>query len=61
MGLLSLSFDVVRYLIAHGQIELKVINAWPTYPQLIIKGELVGGLDVVKDTVESGEFQELVA
>jgi len=51
----------VRYLIAHGQIELKVINAWPTYPQLIIKGELVGGLDVVKDMVESGEFQELVA
>jgi glutaredoxin-related protein len=40
---------------------LKKINQWPTYPQLIIKGEFVGGLDVVKDMVEAGELKELVA
>lgn len=40
---------------------LKVYNKWPTFPQLIISGEFVGGLDVVKEMVESGELQELLA
>ncbi|KIM53005.1 hypothetical protein SCLCIDRAFT_139924 [Scleroderma citrinum Foug A] len=40
---------------------LKVINDWPTYPQLIVNGELVGGLDIVKEMAESGEFQGLLA
>lgn len=39
---------------------LKVYSDWPTYPQLYIKGELVGGLDIVKDMIESGEFDNLV-
>jgi len=39
---------------------LKTYNNWPTYPQLIVQGELVGGLDIVKEMVASGEFQELV-
>jgi glutaredoxin-related protein len=30
------------------------------YPQLYVNGELVGGLDIVKEMVESGEFDELV-
>ena len=42
-------------------IGLKKLNDWPTYPQLIVKGELVGGLDIVKEMVENGEFRELVA
>ncbi|KAF7972227.1 hypothetical protein HWV62_18628 [Athelia sp. TMB] len=40
---------------------LKVLNDWPTFPQLIISGEFVGGLDVVTEMAESGELQELVA
>jgi len=40
---------------------LKVYNNWPTYPQLIINGEFVGGLDVVKEMVANGELQELLA
>ncbi len=40
---------------------LKVLNNWPTFPQLIIKGEFVGGLDVVTEMVDNGELQELVA
>lgn len=40
--------------------ELKEINEWPTFPQLIIKGEFVGGLDVVKEMEESGELQEML-
>ncbi|KAG5634554.1 hypothetical protein H0H81_001554 [Sphagnurus paluster] len=40
---------------------LKKLNDWPTFPQLIVKGELVGGLDIVQEMVESGEFAEAVA
>ncbi|KAI0926330.1 hypothetical protein AcW1_008539 [Taiwanofungus camphoratus] len=39
---------------------LKVLNNWPTFPQLIVNGEFVGGLDIVQEMVENGELQELV-
>ncbi|XP_059157104.1 glutaredoxin-3-like [Physella acuta] len=39
---------------------LKTFSNWPTYPQLYIKGELIGGLDIVKEMVESGELKDLV-
>ncbi|XP_054061780.1 glutaredoxin-3 [Rissa tridactyla] len=35
---------------------LKTYSNWPTYPQLYVKGELVGGLDIVKELRESGEL-----
>ncbi|KAJ4464946.1 glutaredoxin [Lentinula aciculospora] len=37
---------------------LKQRNDWPTFPQLIINGEFVGGLDIVQEMVENGEFGE---
>lgn len=37
---------------------LKEFSQWPTYPQLYIKGELVGGLDIVKELIETGEFKD---
>ncbi|KAJ7503234.1 glutaredoxin [Mycena galericulata] len=40
---------------------LKKLNDWPTFPQLIVNGELVGGLDIVQEMVDSGEFKELLA
>ncbi|RDB26107.1 Monothiol glutaredoxin-4 [Hypsizygus marmoreus] len=40
---------------------LKKLNDWPTFPQLIIKGELVGGLDIVQEMIDSGEFLEAIA
>jgi glutaredoxin-related protein len=42
-------------------LGLKKLNNWPTFPQLIIGGEFVGGLDVVKDMVDNGELAELIA
>lgn len=39
---------------------LKKYSNWPTYPQLYIKGELVGGLDIVKEMVQSGEFKTML-
>ncbi|XP_059586002.1 glutaredoxin-3 [Alligator mississippiensis] len=35
---------------------LKTYSKWPTYPQLYVKGELVGGLDIVKELKENGEL-----
>jgi len=40
---------------------LKVINNWPTFPQLMVNGEFVGGLDIIKEMVSTGEFDEVVA
>jgi len=39
---------------------LKKFSDWPTFPQLYIDGELVGGLDIVKEMVESGELKEMM-
>ena len=36
---------------------LKVYSDWPTYPQLYAGGTLIGGLDVVKELIESGELE----
>lgn len=37
---------------------LKEYSDWPTYPQLYVKGELVGGLDIIKELVASGELDK---
>mmetsp|Transcript_13273 Transcript_13273/g.28680 ORF Transcript_13273/g.28680 Transcript_13273/m.28680 type:complete len:386 (-) Transcript_13273:264-1421(-) len=39
---------------------LKKYSDWPTYPQLYVEGDLVGGLDIVKEMMESGDLGELL-
>jgi len=39
---------------------LKEFSNWPTYPQLYVNGELVGGLDIIKEMVEDGEFDSIL-
>ena len=39
---------------------LKKFSDWPTYPQLYINGELIGGLDIVKEMSESGSLEEML-
>lgn len=39
---------------------IKDFTQWPTIPQLYIKGEFVGGCDIVKEMFISGELQELL-
>ena len=39
---------------------LKVYSNWPTFPQLYVDGELVGGCDIVVEMYHSGELQELL-
>lgn len=39
---------------------IKEYANWPTIPQLYIKGEFIGGADIVREMYESGELQELL-
>ena len=40
---------------------LKQYSNWPTFPQLYVKGELIGGCDIVMEMFESGDLQNLLA
>lgn len=37
---------------------IKAYSDWPTVPQLYVKGEFVGGCDIVREMFENGELQE---
>jgi monothiol glutaredoxin len=39
---------------------IKAYSDWPTIPQLYIKGEFIGGCDIVKEMFEKGELKELL-
>jgi len=39
---------------------LKEFSNWPTFPQLYVKGKLIGGLDIVKELHENGELKEIL-
>ncbi len=39
---------------------LKAYSNWPTFPQLYVKGELVGGCDIVMEMYHSGELKDLL-
>ena len=43
--------------IRHG---IKEFSSWPTIPQLYIKGEFVGGSDIMMEMYENGELQQLL-
>jgi monothiol glutaredoxin len=40
---------------------IKQFSQWPTIPQLYVKGELVGGCDIVTEMFQSGELETLLA
>ncbi len=39
---------------------IKEFSSWPTIPQLYVKGEFVGGCDIVREMYENGELKELL-
>ena len=53
------SFDVL----ADDEIRqgVKQYSNWPTFPQLYIDGELIGGCDIVTELYRKGELQQMVA
>jgi len=40
---------------------IKAYSDWPTIPQLYVKGEFVGGCDIVREMFQSGELKTLLA
>ena len=40
--------------------NLKIFSQWPTFPQLFINGELVGGSDIIMELFEKGELQKML-
>ena len=40
---------------------IKSFTNWPTIPQLYVKGEFVGGCDIVREMFQAGELQQLLA
>ena len=40
--------------------EVKIFTDWPTIPQLYVKGEFVGGCDIIQDMYKSGELSEVL-
>jgi monothiol glutaredoxin len=59
---LNVSFETVDVLqddeIRQG---IKEYSDWPTIPQLYVKGEFVGGSDIMMEMFQAGELQQLVA
>jgi monothiol glutaredoxin len=40
---------------------IKSFSNWPTIPQLYVKGEFIGGCDIVTEMYQSGELQDLLS
>jgi len=38
--------------------ELSAVSGWPTIPQVFVKGELIGGADIVEELAASGELEQ---
>lgn len=41
--------------------QLKTFSDWPTFPQIYVKGELIGGCDIAKEMFSNGELKQLLA
>lgn len=46
----------------HPEIRqgIKDYNNWPTIPQVFVKGEFIGGCDIVKEMFETGELRDVI-
>ena len=58
LGVEFASIDVL----ANDEIreDIKVYSDWPTIPQLYVKGEFVGGADIVREMFQSGELKTML-
>ncbi|MCB9750910.1 MAG: Grx4 family monothiol glutaredoxin [Myxococcales bacterium] len=52
-------YETVNVLADHSVREgVKVFSSWPTIPQLYVKGEFIGGCDIVREMFDSGELHK---
>jgi len=57
---LNINFKGINILEDEGLRQgVKEFSDWPTIPQLYVKGEFLGGCDIVKEMFESGELKKL--
>ena len=58
---LGVKFKAVNVL-ADAEVRqgIKDFSNWPTIPQLYVKGEFVGGCDIVREMFQTGELQDLL-
>jgi monothiol glutaredoxin len=62
LGLLGVSYKDVNVLDDMGIRDgIKAFSNWPTIPQLYVKGEFVGGCDIIREMFQAGELQQLLA
>ena len=60
LTLLGVKFKGIDVLQDPGLREgIKQFSSWPTIPQLYVKGEFVGGCDIVREMYETGELGEM--
>lgn len=59
MGVAFTSVDVLEDMSIREAI--KTFSNWPTIPQLYIKGEFVGGCDIVREMYQAGELKAMLA
>ena len=61
LKMLEVNFKGVNVLADQNLREgIKVFSDWPTIPQLYVKGEFIGGCDIVKEMFEKGELKALL-
>ena len=61
LKILEVNFKGVNVLENQNLREgIKVFSDWPTIPQLYVKGEFIGGCDIVKELFEKGELKKLL-
>ncbi|MGO9487264.1 MAG: Grx4 family monothiol glutaredoxin [Rhodomicrobium sp.] len=62
LNYLGVSFKDINVLTDENVREgIKAYTNWPTVPQLYIKGEFVGGADIVSDMFQSGDLQTMLS
>jgi len=60
LGLLGVDFKDINVLQDNAVREgIKTFSNWPTIPQLYVKGEFIGGCDIVREMAQAGELQQL--
>lgn len=61
LGIVGVDYGAVNVLEDQNVREgIKQYSDWPTIPQLYVKGEFVGGCDIIKEMYESGELKNLL-
>jgi len=57
----GVKFNSINILVDPEMREgIKAFSQWPTIPQLYVKGEFVGGCDIIREMFETGEFEQLL-